>query len=104
MSRGEKKLVPFPKHLRAKLWTDEQYIIENIMQRAVARSIMRPFLYTCEFCNGYGQLTGRINNYECHDCAGQGGPPIPWNELKGRVMNKTEKQAWGWNEFGNGGI
>ena len=102
MKRGEKQRKPFPKDLREKLWTDEHYLVENIMNRPSVRNVERPFLYTCEFCNGFGVLHNRINNYECHDCAGQGGPPISWNELKGRVMNKSEKQAWGWGNYGNG--
>lgn len=95
---GEKRTVPFPKHLRAKLGTDEQYLVDNLMTRPdLSRGAMRPLLYSCRFCSGLGRLHGRLNNYECHDCGGAGSPPIPWNELKGCVMNKKEQQAaWNW--------
>ncbi|MCI0561329.1 MAG: hypothetical protein MN733_22815 [Nitrososphaera sp.] len=85
-----KQTLPFPKNLRNDVNSE---FAKNIMKKLFLAS-NRPVPYQCQFCNGYGYLEGRLNNYECHDCGGLGGPPMTWYDLKGRPMTKKEENGW----------
>jgi len=91
MKTGKRNLLPYPKHLRGDVNGE---FANNIMKRLLMTAAGRPLGYRCNFCMGHGYLEGRLNNYECPECGGQGGPPISWYDLRGRVMSKKEKNAW----------